>query len=85
MLDENTVPNGVGTGRPPAKFLPPAHGVTGIAIAERRKLAAALDQSGIETLFRGRIDCGDRRPPGDCNSSRCAANKQHSHDAPDDP
>src|SRR5215470_2678225 len=23
ILDENTVPNGVGTGRPPAKFLPP--------------------------------------------------------------
>src|SRR5262249_34884013 len=23
ILDENTTPNGVGTGRPPAKFLPP--------------------------------------------------------------
>ena len=47
------------------EILAAAHGVAGIAIAERRKLAAALDQSGIEALFCRRIDRGHRRPPGD--------------------
>ncbi len=48
MLDEKIVPNGVGTGKPPAKFLPPRTVWQAIAIAERGELAAALDLGGIE-------------------------------------
>ena len=51
------------------KVLAAAHGMTIVAIADRRQLAAAFDERGVERLRRGRLDRRDRRPPGDRKGS----------------
>ena len=48
MLEEKMVPNGVGTGRPPAYILATAYGMAGVAIADRCQIAATLDQRRIK-------------------------------------
>ena len=66
------------------KILAAAHGVAIAAISDRRKLAAALDQTGIEGLRFWRIDRGNRRPPRDRKRRRRATDAQRDQNAPDE-
>ena len=79
------VPNGVGTGKAAGKILAAAHGVAIVAIADRREIAAALDQRVVERLRRGRIDRGYRRPPHDGERRNRSRDHGNCNDPPDNP
>ena len=71
------MPNGVGSGSPPAKALPPGHRVAGDAVADRRELGALRDQFGIERCALGRLFWLDLGPPGDRHETSAGNEDQH--------
>jgi hypothetical protein len=62
--------------------------VTAAAIADRRQIAAAPDQFGVEGLPSRRRDGSDRRPPRDrknaapTNDEQCSQNARNNTPAP---
>ena len=77
------MPNGVGTGRPPAKFLAAAHGMAIVAIADRRQFATSFDEGGIEGQQPGRLDGCNRRAPYDGKGGSRATKQHDGNDAGD--
>ncbi|XSC44008.1 hypothetical protein ACF1BQ_040775 [Bradyrhizobium sp. RDT10] len=55
-----------------------------VAIADRREIAAALDQGGIERVWRRRIDRRNDRPPNNRKSRRQAGDQHDSDTAYDE-
>jgi hypothetical protein len=54
-----------------------------VAIADRCKISASLDEGRIERLRRRRLDRGNRRPPRDRKGRDRAANDERREDASD--
>ena len=67
----------------PGKVPAAARGVTGAAVSDRGKLAAAFDERGIERLRRGLLDRRDRRPPRDRKCRNHATDQERGNPASD--